>query len=53
MKELDESKVNYSGQYRSKFLGAILSWVLPLGIFFLIWRFAMRKMLAAAEPAEK
>ena len=44
VKELDESKVNYSGQYRSKFLGAILSWVLPLGIFFLIWRFAMRKM---------
>ena len=44
VKELDESKVNYAGQYRSKFLGAILSWVLPLGIFFLIWRFAMRKM---------
>ena len=43
-KELDERKVRYSGQYENKFLGSILSWVLPLGIFFLIWRFTMKKM---------
>jgi cell division protease FtsH len=44
VKELDEHKVDYSGHYESKFLSSILSWVLPIGIFFLIWRYAMKKM---------
>lgn len=44
VKELDEHKVRYSGHYESKLLGTILSWILPLGIMFLIWRFAMKKM---------
>ena len=44
VKDLDEHKVSYSGHYESKFLSSILSWVLPIGIFFLIWRFAMKKM---------
>ena len=44
VKELDDRKVDYSGQYDSKLLGSILIWVLPLGIMLLIWRFAMKKM---------
>ena len=44
VKELDEHKVNYSGLYQSKFLSNMLSWIIPIGIFFLIWRFAMKKM---------
>ena len=44
VKELDEHRVNYTGLYESKFLGNLLSWVLPLGVFFLIWRFAMKRM---------
>ena len=44
VKELDEHKVNYSGFYESKFLSTLLSWILPIGIFFLIWRYAMKKM---------
>jgi len=44
VKELDEHKVDYSGHYESKFLGSILSWILPIGIMLLIWRFAMKKM---------
>jgi cell division protease FtsH len=44
VKDLDAHKVNYSGHYESKFLSGLLSWILPLGIFFLIWRFAMKKM---------
>ncbi len=43
-KELDERNIGYSGQYENKFLGGLLSWVIPLGFFFLIWRFAMKKM---------
>ena len=44
VKELDERKISYSGRYENKFLGALLSWIIPIGIFFLIWRFAMKKM---------
>jgi cell division protease FtsH len=44
VKDLDEHKVSYSGHYESKFLSTVLSWVIPIGIFFLIWRFAMKKM---------
>jgi cell division protease FtsH len=43
-KELDDRKIDYSGRYDNKFLGTILSWVLPLALMFLIWRFAMKKM---------
>ena len=44
VKELDEHKVRYSGHYESKFLASVLSWIIPIGIFLLIWRFAMKKM---------
>jgi cell division protease FtsH len=44
VKDLDEHKVAYSGHYESQFLSSVLSWVIPIGIFFLIWRFAMKKM---------
>ncbi len=44
VKDLDAHKISYSGAYESKFLSAILSWIIPMGILFLIWRFAMKKM---------
>ncbi|MDA8178224.1 MAG: ATP-dependent zinc metalloprotease FtsH [Desulfobacteria bacterium] len=44
VKDLDDHKVNYSGRYDSKFLANVLSWILPIGILLLIWRFAMKKM---------
>jgi cell division protease FtsH len=44
VKDLDEHKVSYSGHYESKFLASVLSWIIPIGIFLLIWRFAMKKM---------
>jgi cell division protease FtsH len=44
VKELDEHKVRYSGLYESKLISTMISWVLPLGIMFLIWRYAMKKM---------
>jgi cell division protease FtsH len=44
VKELDEHKVDYSGHYESKFMSTVLSWIIPIAIFFLIWRFAMKKM---------
>jgi cell division protease FtsH len=44
VKELDERKVSYTGRHENRFLSSLLSWILPLGFFFLIWRFAMKKM---------
>ena len=44
VKDLDSHNVDYSGRYESKFLGSILSWVLPIGIMVLIWRYAVKKM---------
>ena len=44
VKELDERKISYSGRTENRLLSGLLSWVLPLGFFFLIWRFAMKKM---------
>jgi cell division protease FtsH len=44
VKELDDRKVDYSGHYDNKLLGNILAWILPLGVMFLIWRFAMKRM---------
>ena len=44
VKELDELKVSYSGRYEDKFWSGILSWGIYLGVFFLIWRFVMKKM---------
>ena len=44
VKDLDDHKIAYSGLYESKFLSGVLSWVLPIGIMLLIWRYAVRKM---------
>jgi cell division protease FtsH len=44
VRHLDENKVSYSGRYQNRFLSSLLSWVLPLGILFLIWRFTLKKM---------
>jgi len=44
VKDLTGHKVNYSGHYENKFLSTLLSWVIPIGLFFLIWRYAMKKM---------
>ncbi|OGQ97712.1 MAG: cell division protein FtsH [Deltaproteobacteria bacterium RIFOXYD12_FULL_57_12] len=44
VKDLDDHNINYSGQTENKFLSFFLSWIVPIGIFFLIWRFFMKKM---------
>ena len=44
VKELEERQISYSGRYENRFLSSLLSWILPLVIMFLIWRFAMKKM---------
>jgi len=44
VKDLDEYKVSYSGRHANKFLGFLLVWIIPFGLFFLIWRYSMKRM---------
>ncbi len=45
-KKLAEHNVKFSGQVENTFFKAILSWVVPIGLFFGIWYFLMRRMQA-------
>jgi len=42
--DLQQASVNFRGEVTSTWLPLLLSWLLPMGVFFLIWRFAMKKM---------
>jgi len=44
VKDLDEHNVIYSGHHESKYLGTIISWIIYIGVFLLIWRFIMKRM---------
>ena len=43
-KEMDERKIQYSSRTENRLWGILLSWVLPLGFLFLIWRFTAKNM---------
>ena len=43
--ELQQYGVTYTGQIESTFLRDILSWILPILIFFGIWAFMMRRVV--------
>jgi cell division protease FtsH len=40
---MDENNVKYSGRIESNFLGSLLSWLIPIAIFFGFWLFMMRR----------
>lgn len=44
VKELETQKVKYTGKVDSKWLTNILSWVIPLIFFILIWRFLFSRI---------
>ena len=46
---LDDKGVNYTGRHASKWLAALLSWVLPLALLFLVWRFLIGRMAGGAQ----
>lgn len=48
VKDLDKNFISYSGQQESKFLTAVFSWVIPLVIFFIVWRVIFAKMSPGA-----
>jgi cell division protease FtsH len=46
--ELEEAGVPFRGEVTSNWLPTILSWVVPIAIFFLLWSFLMKKMEAGS-----
>jgi cell division protease FtsH len=42
--ELEESRVPFKGEVTSNWLPTILSWVVPVALFFLLWSFLLKKM---------
>lgn len=44
--ELQKHDVKFSGRVESQWLGTVLSWVLPVALFFGVWLFLIRRMAA-------
>ncbi|RPJ57697.1 MAG: ATP-dependent zinc metalloprotease FtsH, partial [Acidobacteria bacterium] len=44
VRDLQQAGVDFRGEVTSTWLPTLLGWLLPMGLFFLIWRFAMKKM---------
>ncbi|MCP4266395.1 MAG: ATP-dependent metallopeptidase FtsH/Yme1/Tma family protein [Candidatus Brocadiaceae bacterium] len=45
VKELEAQGIKYSGNYENTWLQQFLiAWIIPIGIFFLIWRFIFKRM---------
>jgi cell division protease FtsH len=46
--ELESAKIPFKGELTSNWLPTILSWVVPVGLFFLMWSYLGRKMGSAS-----
>lgn len=42
--ELEEARVSFRGEVTSTWLPTLLSWVVPVGLFFLLWSFLLKRM---------
>jgi cell division protease FtsH len=46
--ELDEAGIAFKGEVSSTWLPTLLSWVVPVGLFFLLWSYLLRRMGAGS-----
>ena len=44
VKLLEEKNIKFSGYAENKWIGVVMSWLLPLAIFVFFWSFLMRRM---------
>ena len=44
VRQLTDKGVKFTGKAQGSFLGGILSWLLPVGIMFVLWQFFMKRM---------
>ena len=42
--ELQQARIPFQGEVSSNWMSTILSWVVPVGLFFLLWSYLFRKM---------
>jgi len=42
--ELEQAKISFRGEIVSTWLPTLLSWVVPVALFFLLWTYLLRKM---------
>lgn len=47
--QLEQKGIKFSGHVQSKWLGALMSWLLPLGVLVFIWFFLMKRMSGGAQ----
>jgi cell division protease FtsH len=47
VKELEAHHIPYRGEVESHWLGFALSWIIPIALFYLIWRFAAQRISGA------
>jgi cell division protease FtsH len=46
---LDEKGIQYTGTLENKWLPALLSWIVPIGLLLLFWSFMMRRMQSGPQ----
>ncbi len=51
VKLLDGKNIDYTGHYESKWLANLLSWILPLVFFIIVWRFILGRMAGGPQGA--
>jgi cell division protease FtsH len=49
VKLLDDKKIDYTGYYESRWLASLLSWILPLVFFIIVWRFLLGRMAGGPQ----
>jgi cell division protease FtsH len=49
VKLLDDKEIDYTGHYESKWLASLLSWILPLVFFIIVWRFLLGRMAGGPQ----
>ncbi len=47
--ELEQAKISFRGEVTSNWLPTVLSWVVPIALFFLVWSYLMKRMGGGAS----
>jgi len=47
--QLEQKRIEFSGYVENKWLGTMVSWLLPLGLFVFVWFFLMKRISGGAQ----
>ena len=51
--QLEKAGVEYDGKVETSFWTEMLSWLIPLGLFFALWYFVIRRMMQQGGPGSQ